>query len=259
MWTRTDVATWAAKTSVRMMSASLLSFATGATLSYFGSKKFLQTKYETLAKKEIEEAKKFYGRLNKTSDDTLTPEQVLESLHGEEAVTLLRNYQGGINSQAEEVETGTPSAPEPPDEVLPPQTKNIFMEAEHERGGWDYAIELRIREENPDKPYIIHVDEFEEGEASHERAVLTYFEEDDVLVDDQELPTIPDVDGTVGEDNLSQFGHGSNDKNTLYVRNERLGLDFEITRHEGSYTKSVLGDIEHSDEPRLRKFRRHDE
>jgi hypothetical protein len=96
-----------------------------------------------------------------------------------------------------------------------------------------------------------------ENEPDHIQHTLTYFEGDDVLTDEEDQP-INETDDTVGNANLLKFGHGSKDNNIVYVRNEKLDLDFEITRSKGSYIKEVLGFIQHDDRKRVRSFRRRD-
>jgi hypothetical protein len=108
----------------------------------------------------------------------------------------------------------------------------------------------------PAAPYVISWDEFASAVLEYDQDTLTYFEKDDILVDGRD-DAVNDVDGTVGLANLERFGDQSKDNNIVYVRNDKLGLDFEIVRSKGSYAKEVLGFIEHS-EPRgrPRKFRR---
>ena len=97
-----------------------------------------------------------------------------------------------------------------------------------------------------------------ENDKEFNQVTLTYFEGDEVLSDERDQ-TVDDVDGLAGEDNLQRFGHGSGDPNVLYIRNEHISLDMEILRSKGKYTHEVLGFIEHSDQPKIRRFRSDDE
>lgn len=252
--------------------AVLLGAAAGGAAGYFFAKKQLSMKlqlhYEKIAEKEIADAKAHYESLNIAREKPKSPEEVLRDLHGEgetegakEAVQAMHNYQGVMVEKESLAET-------PPDAST--VTRNIFAERDRvvpppkDSDGWDYDTELRIREENPDRPFIISQDEFFEGEKEYEQTSLTYYEGDDTLVDDHDQP-VPDSDATVGDDNLMRFGHGSKDPNTLYVRNDRLELDFEIALSKGKYTVEVLGfededTLKHSyGRPGIRKFRGHDD
>lgn len=109
---------------------------------------------------------------------------------------------------------------------------------------------------DPEKPYIITHDEFYESE--NQMVTLTWFEGDEVLADEKDAH-IPDVDRVVGEDNLLRIGYGSGDPNILYIRNEKMEVDFEVVKNEGKYTEQVLGFIEHDDKVGPRRFRTYDD
>jgi hypothetical protein len=112
-----------------------------------------------------------------------------------------------------------------------------------------------------EEPYVITREEYFENPNGYEQNKLTYFENDDMLVDDEDTPILSQsVDSLVGEKNLSRFGIGSRSHNMVYIRNDELESDFEIIQNKGSYAKDVLGFVEHS-EPRgrPRKFRRDNE
>ena len=46
---------------------------------------------------------------------------------------------------------------------------------------------------------------------------------------------------TVGKANLDCFGQISGDPNVLYVRNEKLRVEYEVTRDERMYKEVVTG------------------
>lgn len=104
-------------------------------------------------------------------------------------------------------------------------------------GNWNYAVELASR--TPDEPYVIHKEEFRENDRGYSQVTYTYYEGDDVLTDETERP-LPHADLVVGQNNL-KWGHGSDDPNLVYVRNEKLASDMEICRSPGSYEEEVLG------------------
>ena len=89
------------------------------------------------------------------------------------------------------------------------------------------------------EPYIINFDEFDAGVKGFEQRTLTYFDEDDTLVDEEEDPIV-DIEATVG-DALTQFGADGAAKDTVYVRNGYKHTDYEIVRSKLSYKRDVLG------------------
>lgn len=120
---------------------------------------------------------------------------------------------------------------------------------------WDMEAELSSRD--PSGPYIIHVEEFVADEMGYRQETLTYYSGDDIMTDTTDTP-IYGYTNMMGD--LS-FGHGSKDKNVVYIRNETLHMEWEVLLHQGMYSREVLGlemdrttekDMYHS----IQKFRR---
>ncbi len=158
------------------------------------------------------------------------------------------------------------SEPKPPVEVLieekgydrplkapvPGVTEPDFVRADtlkddDEKVVWNYEKELEHRLANPDDPYVIHQEEFMNDNTGYEQVVYTYYERDDVLVGDDEEHPLPHADIIVGQNNL-QFGHGTDDPDVVYVRNNDRKLEMEIVRVHKSFEEEILG-IENSEEP----------
>ena len=254
----------------------------GTAVGYFVAKKRLELRYEELSKREIAEAKQFYSVLNKR-DDFETPASAVESLGLTEAAEALMKYQGKdkiskarslendpvyIAGKAlkygDKIEDGDTVSVEvheamrvETDSTLVEVTRNVFTDSQPADDNFDYDEEVKSR--TPDAPYVITHDEYMEAEPEYNQVILTYYIGDDVLTDDKDQP-IDETDATVGDDNLLRFGHGSKDNKIVYVRNDRLDLDFEILQSHGSYVEEVLGFIEHSDHrSKIRRFRGDDE
>jgi hypothetical protein len=128
-------------------------------------------------------------------------------------------------------------------------TINVFetvTQVPEQEDEWDYEAEQSSR--TPHEPYIIHSDEFHSGESGLRQTTLTYYAGDDVLCDEAETP-IYNAGEVVGE---LRFGHGSKDANVVYVRNEKLGGEYEIVRDEGHFAIEVLGQsFDDVDEPHI--------
>jgi len=116
----------------------------------------------------------------------------------------------------------------------PPRVMEIEKDA---NTGWDYASEVAAR--SPEEPYVIHEDEYSESNSGYSQTAYTYYAGDDVLCNEENVP-LPHADVIVGQDNL-KFGHGSGDINTVFVRNERLEMEMEISRSPASYEEEILG------------------
>lgn len=97
-----------------------------------------------------------------------------------------------------------------------------------------YIADAAKMEEVKKPPFVISRESFawDEGDGQYfDKITLTYYPRDRMLLDDEEEP-ITDVANLVGWKNLNRFGDESGDPDTIYVRNERLGTDFEVLREE---------------------------
>lgn len=261
---------------IALIAAGVVGAAVGAAGAYFIAKQQLKAYYEDLATQEIAQAREFYSGVYKTDVDgtVMSPQEVLAERHGAKAAAdALLSYQGKTAAQSVledetdeedeallakteskvgvvEAEDGTIMTTEVQ------ETRNVFVDPT-----FDYEEELKYRTE--DKPYIITHDEFFGAEKDYETQSLTYYEEDDTLTNERDEP-IREIDKMVGEDHLVRFGTASKDKNIVYVRNDRLELDFEIIKSTGSYVEEVLGmldndesSLKHSDQRYMRRAFRH--
>lgn len=262
----------------------------GGAISHFVTKKFLTTKFDTLLASEIEAAKEFYALTNKTDEfgRPLKPEDLFSQYASDDVKKTVSEYDTRSNNivktddeaKAEAQELArtliegmqTPNLPvitddgqsdQPADDT---ELQNIFEGYEpSEDLVWDDEAEKSQR--TNDKPYIISHDEFYEASPDYEQDELIYYDVDSVLADNQGIP-VPDPETTVGEVHLDMFGHGSKNANTLFIRNDKLQLDMEITKANGRYSEMVLGldgddldetELRHSSYRHPRKFRASDE
>lgn len=80
-------------------------------------------------------------------------------------------------------------------------------------------------------PYVITPDEFGEFD-DYDRISFTYYA-DHVLADEND-EEVEDIEGSVGVDSLSHFGEYEDD--SVYVRNDRLKVDYEILLDRRKYS-----------------------
>lgn len=134
------------------------------------------------------------------------------------------------------VEDAEPESDQEPD--VAQTTVSIFGDNEEDVWDWEEEGDLRTNLQFEGAPYILHVDEFMAKETPYAQTTLTYYEGDEILVDDKSVP-VYNISEVIG-DNL-RFGHGSNDRNMLYIRNDHLRMEFEVIRDRGYYQQEVLG------------------
>jgi hypothetical protein len=121
----------------------------------------------------------------------------------------------------------------------PPEGSTIKLDTGKSKDlHWDLQEELANRSE--ESPYIIHQDEYIENEKGYKQEVLTWYAGDNVLTDEQEQP-LTNADELVGLSHMSRFGHGTDDFNVLFVRNDRIRMEYEICRMSTSYEEEVQG------------------
>lgn len=120
----------------------------------------------------------------------------------------------------------------------------------------DWNFELEMMQRSATEPYILHKDEFYAEEKGYTQTTLTYYDGDQIMADQEDAP-IYNHEKVTGP---LRFGHGSGDKNVVYVRNDRLKAEYEILYDSGLFSVEVLGlDIPNNqrvrDNPRDRDLR----
>lgn len=93
---------------------------------------------------------------------------------------------------------------------------------------------------NLNGPHVIDVEELGETPPGWQQITITWYTEDNVVVDDKEQP-IRNPETIIGPLTLDGFGGISGDPNIRYVRSPKLEVDFEIILDRRSYTDVVLG------------------
>lgn len=275
------------KAALTVVVASTAAGAALGVAGYFAMKRRLENKlrkeYDEQFDAEVAEMREHYSRLNK-SGPFESPEAAVEELLTKEAGQALRNYgnrtvkiEGDpvVDVRASEV-TDAELVDDPDFEERPevnvtelrermqrgPVTveergQNIFVDGNPLTGEEEWDQEEIDRAIAAGEPHVISHDAFMENPDGWDTSTLTYYNGDDTLADDQDVP-IPDIEETVGSENLSKFGQGSRDRNVVYVRNPKVEVLFEITFHAGEFSKEVAG-FQHSAPIGLRRFRDYDE
>lgn len=238
-------------------------FATGFVAGGWYVNRRLRTQYEQIAEDEIDEMREHFRRrlVAKEEKPDLASEAgkivQREGYDGPAHPVLQEDEDGDTPPEEEEIYEDPVLAEEAEAEAeeVTETVENVFDKDEPQEGGWDYEAEVARR--RPEFPYVIHLDERHE-KAGYTHTELTYYAGDDVLTDTDDKP-VEEIDKVVGAANLEKFGHGSGDKDVVFIRNDALELEVEVTRDEGSYSEVVHG-IKHSaDPPRRRRVRFDDE
>lgn len=214
-----------------------LIWASGFIVGHAITKYRVEMKYHAKLDAELEAARRYYAKLNKR-DEFADPTEVVPENHKDDPSEGEIVY--GLDSQHPK-----------------PEEFNFDADDWEKYARFDYRREIPKR--SPEVAYVISLDEHIENDLDHDQTTLTYYAKDDVLVEEPRSTIITNALDVLGPVALDQFGNGSKDPNIVYVRNEELGMDYEVVRDPGSFEEEVLGHIKHGEGPKVWKFRIHDE
>lgn len=200
-----------------MKAIGFVAFVTGAAVGAAVSWYYAKTYYAKLAQEEIDSVKEVFSRRNDKPTEDHKSQNIEKA--GEK---IIEGFKDGLESVSKNL--NKPSVME-------------YAAKLQKEGYTDYST---INEENEkpkmvvgspgEDPYVITPDEY--GEMfEYEQLELTYFA-DEVLVDD-DYSIVDNIDEIVGYHSLTTFGEYEDD--SVYVRNDRLRVDFAILKDERTY------------------------
>lgn len=208
----------------------IAAFVVGAAAGAAGATLYFKEKYKAESDNEIRQMREYYKKkmaeAEAGEDDEAKPEE--ESRHS--AYSSFDSLVKDEEAKKAYVNYNTVN----PVESL---TKEEFDEMR------ERAMTAQHPEEEHDEPYILTVEEFEDGRAGYDSIGLSYYEGDDTLVDESE--EMVDVDQTIGEENLTWFKDSGTD--AMYIRNDRVSCDYEVIRLDGNFydpEDAIFGDDE---------------
>jgi len=221
----------------KLVSSFTAGLLVGAAGAYLLAKKQLESYYSDVAQRDIDTMKEHYSVTRKEGIYS-TPDQAVAARHGEAYVKTVENL--GYSKLPTHTTLG--DAPESEEDDLSEEDSVVAVNVFDDVNGLN---EEEVETRDPDHPYVLDIDEFMEQDIVvdgkiYNKSTVTYFDGDNTLIDERE-EVIPDIERTVGIDNMTRFGHKSKDKSVVYVRNERLETDFEVLLDQTSYTETVLG------------------
>lgn len=198
--------------------------------------KYFQNKYQEIADEEIESVKSKLQnmsnhetgvrRVYKTMDDRPDPADLVKRGHIiEESESDIKKVVGS-NGKIGYIYDG--------DDQNDSSDENNEEEAVSDD---ENVVEIDNLEPKSE-PYFITEDEYY-LDKSFDKEVLVYFDEDEVVADSRD-EMYDDVLHSLGDiaDEFARTGEAY-----LYVRNEKLGMDFEIEWKEGSFQEHAYGYI----------------
>jgi hypothetical protein len=194
-------------------------FSAGAAIGAVTAVFVVKKKYEAIAEQEIESMREYKCKKKRPEESVNDTEEDPEPRTAEKKATIKREqkeYQKMVRE---------------------------YKDAEEESAATQYneyeQLSASANRPNYPDPYVISLEQFSEENDHYDKINLYYYAGDDTLCDvDEEI--VDDLLRTVGEDSLDSF----DEHNTVYVRNERLQIDYEIILCGGKYNEIVLGNVE---------------
>ncbi len=193
-------------------------FTAGAVIGSVVTWKVVKTKYDRIVQEEIDSVKETWARMNghNADEEECVEEDVCES-----------------------DDTDIVEAEEDPDLIEYYKLASAYIQPDNEddEDEVDNGAEGGGDEEVPyiNGPYVITPDEYGAGDCDFELHCLTYYS-DDVLTNDWD--EVFDIEETIGRDSLEHFGEHAED--VVHVRNERLRADYEVVHDHRTYEDVVL-------------------
>ena len=190
-------------------------FAAGLGIGFFAGKKFYQEKYRKMADEDIASVNEMTTR--RIND---VKKAIMDLDADEEENVEISTTEDIEDISDEELKTN--------ERIVMQYNKAVKKEGEVES----------IRQK-PTKAmiYVISEEEYME-EGDYDKVSLEYFEGDKTLVDDRDIP-VDDPDAIIGEGTLDDFV--ISDDAEMYVRNDNISIDYELTKSEGSYRDYIEG------------------
>lgn len=190
--------------------SNFIIFATGAAIGSVVTWKIVKTKYEQIAQEEINSVKEVFSK----------KEAELKYDHSGEPIGKVEKTEKTEDGVKFSVSMNKPDLQE-------------YAAKIKEEGYFDYSNPSEPKKEEEtkvEKPYVIPPEEFGEADG-YDTISLTYYI-DGYLADDM-LDVVEDVDDVVGLESLNHFGEYEDD--SVFVRNDRLMVDYEILLDQRNY------------------------
>ena len=209
-----------------------LAFVAGAAVGSAITWKLLKTKYEKIAQEEIDSVKEVFSRRAETVEEAEDePEPDISEETASAKVAELKSYKDVVRNYSEAFKDGLNSGINEPSNDI----SNVIKEkAEEIINECDDIVKGVVKKGTVKSDhYIITPDEFDEGD--NPVVTLMYYADGVVMdTDSDDILSEKEIDECVGLDSLTHFGEYEDD--SVFVRNDKHGIDYEILRDVRRYS-----------------------
>lgn len=212
----------------------IVALISGIGIGALACSKYFQNKYQEIADEEIESVK---AKLQSMNDSGTGVRRIYKTMDDrpDPADLVKRGYT--IEEYANDTKKVVGSNGKPGYIYENDQNDSEEAGSENEEPDSDDENVVEIDNLEPkEEPYFITEDEYY-LDKSFDKEVLIYFDDDEVVADSRD-EMYDDVLHSLGDvaDEFARTG-----EKYLYVRNEKLGIDFEIEWKEGSFQEHAYG------------------
>ena len=231
--------------------AIFAAFAAGAAVSYFVTRKLLEEQYAQIAQEEIDSVKEIFGRTPVSDDMYDKKDEAPHSVDDEEyadrqesrinpnaSMTRSSLSLGAVKSEQAKQNYHLIGAQTNGDKVEPAyeEDEDKDEESDYPQSEVYDGQERDLTHIDRTQPYVISGEEYTDEFEHHDKISLYYYVLDDTLANERE-EVMDDIDGTVGWEVFKVLEM----QNCAWVRNEPLGIDYEICAVRNSYAQAVHG------------------
>jgi len=229
----------------------VLTFVLGAGAGFLVAKKVLDKKYAVLVEEEIASVREAFERINarkqaqeeredlekpeSTSENTYTPPiEPKTDPNGVLTRSSLDNdpYENAKRDYHKISEKKSPAVAKSKSKKL---TAKIEKEVRDDAGKTEQDMLNETRVDRA-SPYVIDDIQYSEEYDHHDKVSLYYYRVDGVLTEENE-ELVDDIENLIGHEALKALDMQTN----VWVRNEPLGIDYEIIALNSSYAEAVHG------------------
>lgn len=215
-------------TTMNKTMIAVIAFVMGGGAGFLVATKRLEEKYARYAEDEIESVRRAFDDMTeKEKSDEDISEESEQDLYASQIDHL--GY-AAVNSTTDAINRAKKNY-----NIISPSKNNNL--GEFVEDDYDEVNPVPLKSERA--PYVIQETDFSEDYLNFDKISLTYYIGDDCLVDEDD-DVIADPNQMVGNDNLSLENATDEHPNTVFVRNERMMADFEISMEPGKFSIEVL-------------------
>lgn len=221
----------------------ILIYAMGAATGAFLMHRYMDNKYEERFGNDLKEMREFYtsDKFNKSKKEVEVDKDVKVEDNDE---TVFVDKEGTeYKPVREKVYYDKIAKAYTDEEKFVEKEKDVAEDAEDEE--FDEELFDEVEEEDGivmghrevlREPHIIDFDEFSKPSCL-DKVTFTYYSKDDTMADDNE--DIVDDEKYLLGDFGRCFGQESGDPHVVYIRNEKVGCDYEVIWTNDSYAESI--------------------